>query len=131
MGMFLKATAGVLMTVVICLYLTKQAKDISVLAVLAACCLVFVGAFSYLNPVMDFIKTLQDKGNLNTQMIGIIMKSVGIAMLSELTCQICVDSGNASLGKTLQFMANCLVLWISLPVFQSLLELVEDILVSL
>ena len=130
MELYLKSVAGILIVSVFCLYLSKQGKDISALLALLACCMVTIGAFFYLSPVIDFIFRLQDLGNLNSDMLGVILKAVGIAMLSEITHMVCADAGNASLGKTVQIMGLSVVLWISLPVFRSLLEILEEVLAS-
>lgn len=128
MDIFLKAAAGVLIASVILLTLAKQGKDISSALGICVCCMVLAAAMGYLRPVIDFITRLQELGNLNSEIVEILLKSVGIGFLAEIVGLICADSGNASLGKTLQIFASVLILWISLPLLDSLLELVESIL---
>jgi hypothetical protein len=41
---------------------------------------------------------------------------------------VCADAGNASLGKVLQILASAVILWLSLPVFTALIELIQKIL---
>lgn len=127
MDIFIKATAGILITVVLCLVLSKEKKDISILLVIAVCSMVAAVAIGYLQKVIDFIETLENVGNLNSELISILLKCVGIGLLSQITSMICTDSGNAALGKVLQILASAVVLWLCIPLFTQLLELVESI----
>lgn len=128
MDVFLKATAGILIALVFYLILAKQNKDYSLMLTVAVCCLVAVSLVGYIQPVIVFVSRLQVLGQLNTDMLKIILKAVGIALLSEIVNLICVDAGNASLGKMLQILASAVILWISLPLFTGLIDLIEKIL---
>jgi len=127
MEMFIKAVAGVLIAVVISLILAKQGKDFSVLLVITVCCMVTAAAFEYLEEIIRFIRLLQDKGNLNSDLTAILLKSVGIGILSEITYMICTDSGNEALGKVIQLLSSTLILWLCIPLFTQLLELIESV----
>lgn len=130
MDVFIKAAACILVALILYLVLAKQSKDISVLLTVAVCCMIAAAALSYLDPVIEFIRNLQALGNLDPQMMEIILRSVGIGLLAEITGLVCADAGNAALGKTLQIIASAVVLWMSVPLFTNLIELVEEILVS-
>lgn len=128
MDVFLKATVGILIALVFYLMLAKQNKDFSVLLTVAVCCIVATCLISYVQPVMQFILKLQTLGQLNTEMLKIILKAVGIALLSEIVNLICADAGSASLGKMLQILASAVILYISLPLFTAMIDLIEKIL---
>lgn len=131
MDTFLKATACIFVALILYLILAKHNKDLSTLLTVAVCCLIGVSAVNYLQPVVQFISKLQGLGNLNSDMLEIILKAVGIALLTEITSLVCIDAGNSSLGKVLQMIAVAVILWISLPLFASLIDLVEEILESI
>jgi stage III sporulation protein AD len=128
MNVFLKASAGAIITIVLYLTISKQNKDISVLVAIAGCCGILLAAISYLSPIIEFINRLQLKGGLDENLLRTVLKAVGIGIISEITSLICSDSGNAALGKALQFLSVALILWLSLPVFTQLLDLIEEIL---
>lgn len=128
MDIFLKAVAGVLIAVVVSLILSKQGKDFSVLLVIGVCCMVAAVGLGYLEAIIDFIRLLQQKGNLNGDLIAVLMKAVGIGIISEITCMICTDSGNAALAKVIQFLTSSIILWLCIPLFTQLIELIESVL---
>lgn len=129
MDTYVKALAGVLITLVLYLILSKQNKDMSVMLTVMVCCMVTLITMQYLEPVISFMDKLETIGQLNSETISVLLKAVGIALLAEITCLICSDAGNAALGKSLQLLASGVILWLSLPLFTSLVELVEEILV--
>ena len=131
MEQFLQAVGAVFLAVILSLTLGKQAKDLAVLLALGACSMVLLVGVSYLRPVMDFIRQLETMGNLNADMIGCLMKVVGIGLLSDIAGLVCADAGNSSLGKALQVLASMVVLWLSIPVFSAVLDLVQRMMGSI
>lgn len=128
MDIFLKAGAAALITVVLCLILSKRDKDIALLLTVAGCCLLVILAVTYLEPVFAFFSQLQTLGDMDSDVLGILLKAVGIGLLSEICGLICTDVGNSALGKALQIVATAVILWISLPLLRSLMDLVGEIL---
>lgn len=128
MNTFFKITAGVLVSALLSLVISKQCKDFSVLLVLSACCMTVVMAMQYMEPIIALMQNLSDLANLDTGLLKILLKSAGIGILAEIVSLICVDSGNATLGKTLQISATVTILYLSVPLFTKLIELIEDIL---
>ena len=131
MVIFLQAAAGVLVASVLGLTLAKQNKETTILLTIAVCCMVMMAALGFLQPVLELLRQLESIGNLNTEMVQILFKVVGIALVSEIASMICADAGNVSLGKALQMLGSMVVLWLSIPAFQALLSLIQQILVSL
>ena len=128
MDMIIKAIAGILIASVLYQTVSKQGNDVSLLLIIVVCCMVVSEALTYFRPIISFIDKLQNIGQLNEEMIGILMKAVGIGILTEVTSLICADMGNAALGKSLQILAIATILWISLPLFNKLLDLIETVL---
>lgn len=131
MDIFIKACAGILISVVLILVLSKQSKDMTVLLVISACCMVISAAFSYLESVLSFFYKLEELGNLNSSLLKTLLKATGIGMLTEIIQLICSDSGNAALGKSLQILGTAVIIWLSIPLFSELLDLAGNILGAL
>lgn len=128
MDIFYKVIAGVLVTAVLSLVLSKQGKEISLLLVILVCCMIAIIAMQYFQSIVVFFEELQDLTKIDSELLQILMKVVGIGIVGELAAMICADAGNASLGKALQLLSGILVLWLSLPLLRSLLSLIDGIL---
>lgn len=128
MDEFWKASAAVLLTVVLVLALGKREKDISVLLTMAVCCMVTAVAMSYLEPVLDLLWEVEAMANVQDGMMEILMKAVGIGLVVEIAGMICTDAGNSSLGKTIQMLGTVVILSLSIPLFRGFLTLIQEIL---
>ena len=84
--------------------------------------------YQVLEPVLDFLRELETLGDLQGDMLGILLKAVGIGLVSEIAGLVCTDAGNGSLGKTLQMLGSVVILYLSLPIFTAMLELIREIL---
>lgn len=128
MDIFLKAAAMAMICVILYLILSKQNKDIAVLLTLAASCAIIMTAAGYLSPVFDFLRRLLTLSNMDSQFAQILVKATGIGILAELASMICTDAGNAALGKAVQLLSTAIILWMSLPLFSNLIELINKLL---
>lgn len=128
MDIFIKASALALIVSVLYQMVSGRNKEIGMLLVVLGCSVVLMMAVSFMEPVFTFLRKLQILGDLNDELFSILLKSVGIGLLAEVSVLVCNDMGNASMGKTLQILATAVILWISLPMLSSLLELIGEIL---
>lgn len=125
---FIKIVGGVMIAVFLGLALNRQGKDVSLLLSIVVCCMVLTAALAFLEPVLTFAGTLRDTCGLDSGMLQILLKAVGVGIVAEIAGLICADSGNTALGKTVQILATVLILWLSVPLMTQLLELVQTIL---
>lgn len=128
MTIFLQACGGVLITVILVLTLGNREKEMAGLLALTVCCFLAILSLNYLKPVIDLISQLESIGNLDASMVETLLKIAGIGLVSEIAALVCSDSGNAALGKSLQLLAGAVILWLSVPLFTALMELIQKIL---
>lgn len=128
MDVFFKVSAGVLLSVIVSLVLAKQGKEFSALLIICVCCMILAVAVTFFQKIFSFLTTLEQIGSLNKELLSILFKTVGIGLLSEITTLICNDSGNQAMGKALQILSAAVILWLCIPMFSKLIELVESVL---
>lgn len=128
MSSFWQGAAAVLLTVILCLALGKQGKETGLLLTVGVCCMIGVLTLTYLRPVVDFIYELQSIGQLDSGMLEILLKAVGIGLIGEIASLICADAGNAALGKALQLLSAAVILWLAIPLLTQLLKLIQQLL---
>ena len=120
----------VVFVTVLGLGLGKYSKESAIVISIMACCMVAVSIVKYLEPTISFINKLQELGSLDSDVLEILIKSTGIAIISEIVILICNDAGNTALGKTLQLLATAVILWLSLPLLNKLIDVIENVLIS-
>ena len=128
MDAFWKAIGLVLISAVLGLTLEKCEKDYAVVLSMAVCSITATLAFSYLEPVLLLLQELETIIKQGNDILRILLKAAGISLVAELAAMMCSDAGNASLGKILQILGTAAILCMSVPIFQSLLTIIRDIL---
>ena len=128
MDLVYKITAAALVTTVLTLVVRREEKDFVRLLTMAGCAMAGIVLLTFLEPVLSFLSTLQTLGDLSGDMLLILMKAVGVGLVAEIAGMVCADGGNASLGKVIQLVGSAVILWLSLPIFQMLMDLMIRIL---
>lgn len=128
MGVYLKACGAVLIAVILVLIVGKTNKDLGMVLTVSACCMVSLAAMEYIRPVLSFLERVEDIGGLDHNMIRILLKAAGIGLISDLCSLVCTDSGSGSLGKVIKILGCAVILWLSLPLYAMLIELLQKIL---
>ena len=116
------------LAVILAANLSGHRKDMASLLMLAVCVMLALMAMQYIRPVLDFVEELEEIGGIDGEMIRILIKIVGIGILSEISVLVCADAGNASIGKSLQLLAAMVMLSMSVPLFRSLIGVLQEIL---
>lgn len=131
METFIRASAGVLLSVIMGIALRHKGNEISVLLSIAVCVMLGTLAVSYLKPTIDFIRNMYTRVEIDSELFQVLLKVVGVGVISEITALICTDAGNSSVGKMMQILGTALILYLSLPMFSALLDFVESMLEKL
>lgn len=124
----MQAAGAVLIGLILTQLLSNRDKSYASMLSMGVCAMVLLLGLSYLAPVVDFLRELETLGNLHSEMIKILLKVAGIGILTEISALLCTDSGNASLAQSLRILSAAVILWLSLPVFRALLDLIQRIL---
>lgn len=124
----MKAAAGAFIAAMLGIILQRQGKEYAIVLMLAVSAMGVCLALNYIKPVISFLERLRDIGNMDGEVLKILLKAVGIGLLGEISGTICADSGNASLGKMLQLLSATVILWMSLPILEQVMDLIVEIL---
>ena len=122
-----KACAIMILTVVLGAALGKTEKDLSVVLTLAACCIILMVALKYLSDIMVFLWELGSGIGDRNPFTGILLKIAGVALVTEVSSLFSSDAGNSSLGKAMQILGNSVILFLSLPILEAFLTVIQEI----
>ena len=129
MALYLKCAGAALAGVV--LVLTLGRRELGLVLSAAICVMIAIVALEYLGPVLDLLRRLEDLGRLDGAMIAILLKCVGIGLITEIAGMVCSDGGNGAMARALQLLGTAVILWMSIPLFDGLLSLIQEILEEL
>lgn len=128
MDTLFKLCAAVMIALVLLILMEYREKHITVLLCVAICCIVITVSIDFLQPIIQLIKRMQRIAALDSMLLTVLMKVVAIALACEITAMICAESGYGSLGKTLQYSGMIIILYLSIPLFSTLLDTVAELL---
>lgn len=90
--------------------------------------LILIFSISQISGVINLLKDIANKANINSQFLGIILKITGIAILTEFAVSICQDSGESSIANKVDIGGKVMIITLSLPIISSLLETILKVL---
>lgn len=128
METYLKTIGFAVIGIILCMVLSKNAKDFAVLISIMSCCAIAITSITYFDPVIALVRKIYQLTSMDNSFFQILLRSVGVAFAGETVCAFCTDAGHGAIGKTVQFLSATVILWTALPLISSLLDLIEKIL---
>ena len=126
-GWMLFAATAVVVVALIKL-LEKTSREYAVFLSLAAVLLAVGAALTSVQPVLDLIGELTGTGRLDAEWIRILLKTLGICLLCQITASVCRDAGENSLAFGVETVCRFTVLVEALPLLRELLDAVVHLL---
>lgn len=128
MGYFLQAAALAMVGAVLAIVVQKQVKELSILMVIACCAIILALAARFLEPIVDFATELRILGQLDGDMVAILLKTAGVGLIAELAIAVCEDAGEGTLGKMVRLCGSAAALYLALPLMTAVLTMIQGLL---
>ena len=117
-----KIIAIALVSICISLILKQYRPEFSIYISILTSCLIIFYAMQRIEIMIDLIRELSSKIDINKHYLSIILKITGIAYLTEFGSDICRDAGETAVASKVEFAGKILILSISVPILSALLE---------
>ena len=120
---------GIGLTALIIIIILKQYRpEFALYTSIIAGIFILVLSLNNISGVIDMLKDLSSKANINSNFLGIILKITGLAILTEFAVSICKDSGESAIANKIDIGGKVIIITISLPIISTLLETILKIL---
>lgn len=113
----------------ICVVLKEIRSSYAWLCALAGAVVILIFSIGEIEKISSFLSDLQNKGNLPTEHSRVLFKILGVCILGDLSISVCQDQHYSSLANSLEFLCKCMVIVLSLPIFEDVLNVIGDLLV--
>ena len=87
-----------------------------------------LAAVPYLSEVIAFFWRLADGLAVQNSVPDMLLKISGVAVATELTGLISSDAGCGSLEKAMELLGNAVILFLSIPLFETFLSVIQEML---
>ncbi|MGL5972939.1 MAG: SpoIIIAC/SpoIIIAD family protein [Oscillospiraceae bacterium] len=112
---------------VLAMFIKQYNVEVSLLITIITGVLIFSYILVNVSPVFDrlsyiFYLTGEDSGNLS-----LLVKGLGICFITQLTCDICEDSGQKAISTKVEMAGKFSILILALPLFTELIFIISSI----
>lgn len=105
-------------------YKPEFAVYISIIAGIAILTL----SLSNISGIINLLRDISSRANINGKFLEIILKITGIAILTEFAVSLCQDFGEKAIANKIGIGGKVIIITMSLPIISSLLETITKIL---
>ena len=120
-----RAAACAVIGSILALLLRKYTPELSLATVLITGVVIVWISSSVCLRIAETLRDVAHRSGVEAVYLAPVLKCVGIGMVSHLAAQICRDAGQGSAASAVELCAALCALYVSLPLLQSLLVMVE------
>ncbi len=113
-----------LISLIIIIILKQYKPDFAIYVSILAGAIILMLVMDKLSNIVTLLSNIQNKANINNQFLVILLKITGISFLTEYASSICNDAGESSIATKIDLGGKILIIAISIPIIQALLELI-------
>lgn len=117
-----------LVTAVAALLLKGTKPEIALAVTVAGSIILLLFAFEMFEGSLTIFQKIADATGIESSLVKILLKMVGIGYLVEFSAGILNDFGQNSLGDKLVFVGKIIILVLAVPILESVLSLVVRLL---
>jgi len=113
--------------VVLAVLLRQYAREQSLLISLAVCTAVMGGLILFIEPVISDMRDIFSSAGISDSYISLLFKASAVCFITEITCELCKDSGESAVASAVELWGRGAVTFMSIPIIKSLIEQVEGL----
>ena len=111
-------------TVLASMAIRKYNGEIAALLIISTIVLMCVTALPVLSQLFDTINDLTDSANINNKYISVLIKSIGICYVTQISVDICKENGCASIAAQIEIAGKLIILLLAVPLYNDLILLI-------
>ncbi|MEA5011678.1 MAG: SpoIIIAC/SpoIIIAD family protein [Angelakisella sp.] len=115
-------TVFCLVGAILCLVLKQYKPEFALLISLGCSIVVMLFILEGITQVRDELDLILQNSMLNSDLMVVVFKCLGVCVLTELASQTCKDAGEGAIAAKVELAGKVSLLILSLPLFVRLLE---------
>lgn len=120
---------GIAFIAVIIIVILKQYRpEFAIYASIIAGVLILTLASNTLSGIIEMIKSISSKTNINSDFLAILIKITGIAILTEFAVSVCKDAGESAIASKVDVGGKIIIISMSIPIINALIDTVVKVL---
>lgn len=117
-----------LLTCIVAIIIKQIRPEFYIVVVLTGGIIILFMIIDELRTIFDYFLTIFNRTNLDYGLFSNVLKIIGVGFLTEFANNVCVDTGNASIGDKIIIAGKILIVCLALPLITDLLDVIIEIL---
>ena len=122
--MLLKIIGAGLVICVIAVIMRQYKSEYAVITAIAAAAVIYGAVFGQFGQIIDFLSELSSRIENGGAYLSVLLKCFAAAVITEIGCDICRDSGETALAAKLQTAGKTAIVVMAIPLFREVLAIV-------
>lgn len=106
----------------------RNVAELGMVLALAAGALLLSASLGALEGVRELMDLLSDAAGLSPALLSPVVKTVGIAILTKISAELCKDAGEGGIAAFVETAGAAAALYVSLPLLKTVLTMVTELL---
>lgn len=111
---------------ILAVLLRQYCREQSMMIALGVCTGVLSGFMLFIEPVISEVRDIFISSGIPDSYMSIIFKAMAICFITQITCEICADSGESAIASAAELWGRGALAFMSLPIIRSLLEKINE-----
>ena len=107
--------------------LKQHCQEQSMMTSLVACVGVMSGLMIFVEPLMTDISGVFSQAGISESYMSLIFKASAICFITQITCEICRDSGENAIASVAEMWGRGAITFMSMPILKALIEKINEI----
>lgn len=125
--LILKIVALAFTALFILILIRRSGSEIGPLLCIGASALILLLMIEPLKEIVDFLKEIANKANIDMVYIGIVLKILAIAYIASFSSALCKDANADSLATQIDFSCKIMILLLAIPILMAVLNSILQI----
>ena len=126
--MLIVKIVGIAYIALFIMLLFRQSKnELNTFLTLTAGALILLIMIEPLKEIIDFLRQIADKANIDTVYIGIVLKILAIAYIASFSSALCKDANADSLASQIDLSGKIMILVLAIPILMAVLNSILQI----
>ncbi len=110
------------------LIIRQTRPELAMLVSVVTGTILFLFSIDKIGQVIELLNRLASSAGLSNEFLGIILKIIGIAYITEFGANACKDVGESAIASKVQFAGKCIIVVLGISIIGNFVETVLDIL---
>ena len=108
--------------------LKKYNGELAALMIISAIMLICFTALPALSQIFDSVNDLTATANINNNYISVLIKSLGICYITQISVDICKENGSGSIASQIEIVGKLIILLLAVPLYGEFIEMIYNFL---